>query len=62
MQKLQKVIDENGQLRNHNNKLENDAEKHMQEQSAKITRNSYLFNNSSLSLKTLSLDCDQYFL
>jgi hypothetical protein len=43
MQKLQKVIDENEQLRDHNNKLESDAEKHMQEQSAKITRNSYLF-------------------
>jgi cell division protein FtsB len=42
-QELQKVIDENEQLRNHNNKLENDVEKHIQEQSAKITKNSYWF-------------------
>ena len=40
---MQKVIDENEQLRDHNNKLESDAEKHIQKQSAKITRNSYLF-------------------
>lgn len=40
-QELQKVIDENEQLRNHNNKLENDVEKHIQEQSAKITKNRF---------------------
>jgi NAD-specific glutamate dehydrogenase len=43
IQKLQKVIDENEQLRDHNNKLESDAEKHIQKQSAKITKSSYLF-------------------
>ena len=42
MQKLQQVIGGNEQLRNHNNKLENNAEKHTQEQSVKITSKSYL--------------------